>query len=84
MPLATVLVRLLADPADHGPLAIVGDTVLYNPRLRRTYPVVDGIPGLIADKATTATDADHERYLAASLGWTGPSSTDPVQAGPAR
>jgi uncharacterized protein len=75
MPLAAALVRLLADPADHGPLAIVGDTVLYNPRLRRAYPVVDGIPVLIADLAASASEADHGRYVDAILGWTGPSAT---------
>jgi uncharacterized protein YbaR (Trm112 family) len=70
MPLAPALAQLLADPADHGPLAIVGDTILYNPRLRQAYPVVDGIPQLIAGKATPASDADHDRYLAAAAGWT--------------
>ena len=81
MPLAPVLVRLLADPVDHGPLAIIGDTVLYNPRLRRGYPVVDGIPVLIADRATAATDAEHGRYLDSALGWTGLSATDPSATG---
>jgi hydroxyethylthiazole kinase len=70
MPLASALVQLLADPIDHGPLAIVGDTILYNPRLRHAYPVADGIPQLIADKAAPASDADHDRYLAAATGWT--------------
>ena len=70
MSLPPVLLQLLADPVDHGPLAVVGDTVLYNPRLRRVYPVIDGIPALIAEKATPASDADHDRY-AAAVGWTG-------------
>jgi len=71
MALAPALARILADPVDHGPLAIVGDTILYNPRLRRAYPVIDGIPALIADQATAAGDADHDRYVAAANGWTG-------------
>ncbi len=75
--LAPELTQLLADPVDHGPLAIVGDTLLYNPRLRRAYPAVDGIPVLIADRATPASDAGHDRYLGAIRGWTGP--TDPAE-----
>jgi uncharacterized protein len=79
MPLAPALVRVLADPVDHGPLAIVGDTILYNPRLRRAYPVVDGIPVLIADRARSASGAEHGRYIDAALGWTGPSAPGAAQ-----
>jgi uncharacterized protein YbaR (Trm112 family) len=71
MTLDPALARLLADPADHGPLLIIGDAVLYNPRLRHAYPIVDGIPALIEAEAIPVTSADHERYLAGSRPWTG-------------
>jgi hydroxyethylthiazole kinase len=65
------LVAILACPVDHGPLAIIDDTILYNPRLRRSYPVVDGIPVLLAGEAADVTDADHKRFTALASGWTG-------------
>lgn len=63
------LLSLLACPQDKGPLLLVepadGDPLLYNPRLRRAYPVENGIPVLLIDEARDVTDdAEHERYLA--------------------
>ncbi|WP_405728764.1 Trm112 family protein [Streptomyces sp. NBC_00028] len=42
------LLMILACPIDKGPLLLLdsGDA-LYNPRLRRRYPIVDGIPQLL-------------------------------------
>jgi uncharacterized protein YbaR (Trm112 family) len=58
------LLSLLACPQDKGPLLLVGNVVLYNPRLRRAYPIEDGIPVLLIDEAHDATDAEHADYLA--------------------
>ncbi|HWL45717.1 MAG TPA: Trm112 family protein [Ilumatobacter sp.] len=54
MSLSPALLSILACPDDKGPLFYVeDDSVLYNPRLGRTYPVVDGIPVMLIEEATT-------------------------------
>ncbi|MFD4470324.1 Trm112 family protein [Rhodococcus sp. NPDC058505] len=64
MALDPTLLSIIACPQDKGPLLLVGDELLYNPRLRRAYPIEDGIPVLLVDEARDATDAQHEDYLA--------------------
>ena len=71
MPLDPQLLAILVCPVDKGPLLPVGGpddgddpTGLYNPRLRRRYPVIDGIPNLLPDDAETVDDATHEALLA--------------------
>ncbi|MBF5001591.1 Trm112 family protein [Nocardia sp. BSTN01] len=62
------LLSLLACPEDKGPLSLVraadGNSVLYNPRLRRAYPVDNGIPVLLVDEARAVGDAEHESFTA--------------------
>ena len=59
------LVEILACPEDKGPLYYVADEdLLYNPRLRRRYDVVDGIPVMLVEEATTVDDAEHDRLMA--------------------
>ncbi|MGW8888203.1 Trm112 family protein [Streptomyces sp. NPDC055749] len=42
------LLKILACPLDKGPLILdEGGDALYNPRLNRRYPIVDGIPQLL-------------------------------------
>jgi len=70
MPLDPQLLAILVCPVDKGPLVPVGGpdggdpTGLYNPRLRRRYPVVDGIPNLLPDDAEEIDDAAHAALLA--------------------
>ena len=53
------LVAVLACPVDKGPLYYLGDDEgLYNPRLRRRYLVVDGIPVMLPDEAEVVADVD--------------------------
>jgi uncharacterized protein YbaR (Trm112 family) len=64
MALDPQLLEILACPEDKGPLYYVADEgLLYNPRLRKRYEVRDDIPILLADEATVADDAEHERLL---------------------
>ncbi|MBF0661266.1 MULTISPECIES: Trm112 family protein [unclassified Rhodococcus (in: high G+C Gram-positive bacteria)] len=65
------LLNILACPEDKGPLLLVDDTVLYNPRLRRAYPIENGIPVLLIDEAVAVGDAEHEDYVTRGVpGWT--------------
>ncbi|MCF6390299.1 Trm112 family protein [Mycobacterium sp. MBM] len=67
MSLDTKLLDILVCPEDRGPLDYVAGECLYNPRLRRAYPIVDGIPVLLVDEAVSvADDAEHERLLNAA------------------
>jgi uncharacterized protein YbaR (Trm112 family) len=58
------LLSILVCPQDRGPLLLVDQELLYNPRLRRAYRIEDGIPVLLVDEATAVTDdAEHQRLL---------------------
>jgi uncharacterized protein YbaR (Trm112 family) len=66
------LLAILVCPEDRGPLLLVGDEYLYNPRLRRAYRIEDGVPVLLIDDAVTITDdAEHARLLARASGEAG-------------
>jgi len=59
------LLEILACPEDKGPLLYFADEdLLYNPRLKRTYEVREGIPVMLIDEATTVDDAEHQRLVA--------------------
>lgn len=61
------LLDILVCPEDHGPLHHVVGECLYNPRLRRAYPIVDGIPVLLVDEAVViADDVEHQRLVSAA------------------
>lgn len=61
------LLDILVCPEDRGRLVYVPGECLYNARLRRAYPIVDGIPVLLIDEAVpVADDAEHERLLSAA------------------
>ena len=65
MALDPLLLEVLACPEDKGPLLYFEDEDrLYNPRLRRSYEVRDGIPVMLVDEATTVDDAEHARLMA--------------------
>jgi uncharacterized protein YbaR (Trm112 family) len=65
MPLDTQLLEILACPEDKGPLLYFEDEeILYNPRLKRSYPIRDDIPIMLIDEAETVDDATHERLQA--------------------
>lgn len=59
------LLEILACPEDKGPLLYFPDeSALYNPRLRRRYPIRDGIPVMLVTEAVTLDDDEHERLMA--------------------
>jgi uncharacterized protein YbaR (Trm112 family)/drug/metabolite transporter (DMT)-like permease len=60
MSLDPLLLDLLTCPIDKQALLYVTeDDILYNPRLRRGYPVRDGIPVMLADQGEAASDERH-------------------------
>ena len=66
------LLSILVSPEDRGPLLLVDDEFLYNPRLRRAYRIDDGIPVLLVDEAVAVTaDAEHQRMLDRASGEAG-------------
>jgi uncharacterized protein len=65
MALDPLLLDVLACPVDKGPLLWFEDEeILYNPRLRKSYPVTDGVPVLLVEEGAEVGDAEHERLTA--------------------
>ena len=65
MSLDPLLLDVLACPVDKGPLLWFEDEdVLYNPRLKKSYAVVDGVPVLLVDEGADVGDAEHDRLMA--------------------
>ena len=65
MALDPLLLDILACPEDKGPLLYFEDEdSLYNPRLKRRYPIRSGIPVMLLDEAEQVDDAEHERLVA--------------------
>ncbi|MGI5404443.1 Trm112 family protein [Streptomyces sp. CA-135486] len=58
------LLRIIACPIDKGQLTLLlPEEILYNPRLRRRYPIIDGIPQLLPSSGARVPDEEHERIL---------------------
>ncbi|MDT0390509.1 Trm112 family protein [Streptomyces dubilierae] len=62
------LLKILACPLDKGPLHLLPEEAgreeaLYNPRLHRRYPIVDGIPQLLPSSGEQVPDDVHEDLL---------------------
>jgi uncharacterized protein YbaR (Trm112 family) len=65
MSLDPLLLDVLACPDDKGPLLWFEDEdILYNPRLHKSYAVVDGVPVLLADESVVVAEPEHERLMA--------------------
>jgi uncharacterized protein YbaR (Trm112 family) len=55
------LLKILACPIDKGPLTLLeAEDALYNPRLRRRYPITDGIPQLLPTSGEPVSEEEHE------------------------
>ncbi|MEV0220577.1 Trm112 family protein [Streptomyces sp. NPDC050704] len=93
------LLKILACPLDKGPLHLLppeaaGEEAqdgsdgskgeaLYNPRLHRRYPIVDGIPQLLPSSGEQVTEDQHEELLLRMSGGSdlGDSHRDPQTPG---
>ncbi len=64
MSLHPELLAILACPQDKGPLWYFEDeSLLYNPRLRRSYRIDSDIPVMLIDEASDVSDDEHERLM---------------------
>lgn len=64
MALDEALLEILVCPIDkRGLLYFADEALLYNPRLRRSYPIRDGIPVMLAQHATPVADDEHARLI---------------------
>ena len=64
----TSLLEFLACPEDKGPLWYFADEdSLYNPRLKRRYPIREGIPVLLIDEAESVGAKEDERLMAKAV-----------------
>lgn len=68
MAIDATLLKILACPQDKGPLLYVPDELFYNPRLRRAYPIEDGLPVLLISEARDVDDAEHDAIVARAAG----------------
>jgi len=64
MALDQKLLEILACPEDKGELMYFeNENILYNPRLRRAYPIREGIPVLLIDEAEEISEERHTDLL---------------------
>lgn len=64
MSLDPLLLNLLACPIDKQALLYLPEyDVLYNPRLRRSYQIRDGIPVMLADQGEPVAGEQHRNLL---------------------
>ena len=62
MTIDRTLLDILACPEDKGPLFYIeSENILFNPRLKRSYAVVDSIPVMLIEESSQVSDADHAR-----------------------
>jgi uncharacterized protein YbaR (Trm112 family) len=65
MTLDQTLLEILACPEDKGPLFYIeSENILLNPRLKRSYAVVDSIPVMLIEESTQVSDSEHARLEA--------------------
>ena len=67
MPLQPLLIEVLADPVDKGPLLYFEDrNILYNPRRRVAYAIAGSIPVMLPDEAREVDEAEHDALMASA------------------
>ena len=56
------LLDILACPEDKGPLWFIeSESLLYNPRTKRSFPVINDIPVMLLEESTVVSDSEHAR-----------------------
>lgn len=74
--LSTTLLDKLVCPIDHQTLAYVPSaSVLYNPRLKKSFPITQSIPIMLIEESSDVDDHTHVQYLNDVTRYTGPRDT---------
>jgi uncharacterized protein len=86
MALDSLLLEVLACPQDKGPLLyFAGEDLLYNPRLKTSYPIRDDIPVMLVEEASKVDDSEHARLMAKAdageASWTSTAARDEPEKG---
>jgi uncharacterized protein len=69
MALDETLLDILVCPIDkRGLLYFADEGLLYNPRLRRSYRIENGIPVMLAARAAPVADDEHARLIERARG----------------
>jgi uncharacterized protein YbaR (Trm112 family) len=69
MPLQPLLIEVLADPVDKGPLLYFENReLLYNPRRKVAYAISGSIPVMLPDEARAVDDAEDADLMASASG----------------
>lgn len=56
------LLSILACPEDKGPLWFIeSESLLYNPRTKRSFPVINDIPVMLLEESSIVSDVEHAR-----------------------
>jgi len=56
------LLDILACPEDKGPLWFIeSESLLYNPRTKRSFPVINDIPVMLLEESSVVSDSEHAR-----------------------
>lgn len=64
MALDEALLEILVCPIDkRGLLYFADEELLYNPRLRRSYRIENGIPIMLAQQGAPVADDEHARLI---------------------
>jgi uncharacterized protein len=86
MALDQALLQILVCPIDKRPLLYFADeALLYNPRLRRGYRIEADVPVMLAERAVSVPDEEHERLVKrAQCGECGATLGEPASAVAAR
>ncbi len=65
MSINPALLAILACPQDKGPLYYIeSESILFNPRLARSYRITDGIPVMLVEESIAVDATEVTRLLA--------------------
>jgi uncharacterized protein YbaR (Trm112 family) len=71
------LLDMLVCPVDNQPLMYLPEEgVLYNERLRKSYPIVDSIPVMLEEESSDVNDEQHAQYIQNAQRITGSSPSN--------
>lgn len=71
--ISETLLDILVCPIDHQTLAYVPEfQLLYNPRLKKAYPIRNSIPVMLEEDSIDVTEDQDAQYIDKATRYTGP------------